>query len=120
MALVRANFPELSAEEVVHRITATADDNGPAGKDDQCGYGVLNVVKALTAEVAPLTPAASTATSVAPTGPAAAAPKPSQVEAAPEAEGSSSAAVVGIGTLVAVLAGLLAFVIIRNAGRPHR
>ncbi|GIE08975.1 type VII secretion-associated serine protease [Paractinoplanes ferrugineus] len=53
-ALVRAKFPGLSAAEVVHRLTATADDAGPAGRDDAYGYGLLNVVKALTADVAPL------------------------------------------------------------------
>jgi type VII secretion-associated serine protease mycosin len=57
-ALVRARYPELSAAEVVHRLTATADDAGPAGRDDAYGYGRLNLLKALTADVAPL-PAAS-------------------------------------------------------------
>lgn len=55
-ALVRAKFPELSAAEVVHRLTATADDRGPPGRDDQYGYGIVNLVKALTAEVPPLQP----------------------------------------------------------------
>ncbi|MBB4737452.1 type VII secretion-associated serine protease mycosin [Actinoplanes octamycinicus] len=53
-ALVRARFPGLSAREVVHRLTATATDIGAPGWDEQCGYGVLNIVKALTADVAPL------------------------------------------------------------------
>ncbi|WP_179276937.1 S8 family serine peptidase [Actinoplanes regularis] len=50
-ALVRAKFPELSAQEVIHRLTATATDIGPPGRDEQCGYGVLNIVKALTEDV---------------------------------------------------------------------
>ncbi|MFI1991194.1 S8 family serine peptidase [Actinoplanes sp. NPDC020271] len=53
-ALVRANFPKLSAREVVHRLTATATDIGPPGRDEQCGYGVLNIIKALTADVPPM------------------------------------------------------------------
>ncbi|WP_083972673.1 S8 family serine peptidase [Actinoplanes awajinensis] len=53
-ALVRARFPGLSAREVVHRLTATATDIGAPGRDEQCGYGVLNIVKALTADVPPL------------------------------------------------------------------
>lgn len=53
-ALVRARFPELSAKEVVHRLTSTADDIGPVGRDDECGFGRLNIVKALTADVPPL------------------------------------------------------------------
>lgn len=53
-ALVRAKFPDLSGPEVIHRLEATADDIGPPGRDDQCGYGELNIVKALTADVPPL------------------------------------------------------------------
>ncbi|GAA1795805.1 type VII secretion-associated serine protease mycosin [Luedemannella flava] len=56
VALVRAKFPDLSAEEVIHRLTYTADDKGPTGRDDEYGYGVVNIVKALTADVPPLHP----------------------------------------------------------------
>jgi subtilisin family serine protease len=58
-ALVRAKFPQLSAVEVVHRLTATADDRGPPGRDDTYGYGIVDVVKALTADVPPATTAAT-------------------------------------------------------------
>jgi len=58
-ALIRAKYPRLSAAEVVHRLTATADDAGPPGRDDTYGYGRLNLLRALTAKVAPL-PATST------------------------------------------------------------
>ncbi len=60
-ALVRAKFPNLSAVEVVHRLTATAIDKGPPGRDDQYGYGIVNLVGALTADVRPL-PASPSAT----------------------------------------------------------
>jgi type VII secretion-associated serine protease mycosin len=60
-ALVRAKFPNLSAAEVVHRLTATAIDKGPPGRDDQYGYGIVNLVGALTADVRPL-PASPSAT----------------------------------------------------------
>jgi type VII secretion-associated serine protease mycosin len=53
-ALVRARYPDLSAAEVVHRLTATADDKGISGHDHQYGYGVVNLVRALTADVPPL------------------------------------------------------------------
>lgn len=53
-ALVRAKFPNLSAKDVIHRLTATADDIGPPGRDNECGFGRLNVFKALTADVPPL------------------------------------------------------------------
>jgi len=58
-ALVRAKYPELSAAEVVHRLTATATDAGEPGRDDTYGYGRLNLLRALTADVPPATPAAS-------------------------------------------------------------
>ena len=54
-ALVRSRFPKLSAVEVIHRLTATATDLGPPGRDDEYGYGELNLVAALTANVPPLT-----------------------------------------------------------------
>jgi type VII secretion-associated serine protease mycosin len=53
-ALVRAKYPNLSAAEVAHRLEATADDQGPPGRDDQYGYGIVNPLKALTADVPPL------------------------------------------------------------------
>lgn len=67
-ALVRAKYPHLPAEEVVHRLTATAVDKGPPGRDDQYGYGVLDLVAALTADVPPLG-SESTAPDASPTPP---------------------------------------------------
>ena len=67
-ALVRAKFPNLSGPEVIHRLEATADDIGPPGRDDQCGYGELNIVKALTADVPPLTDSTASATATASAG----------------------------------------------------
>ncbi|GLW29583.1 S8 family serine peptidase [Actinoplanes regularis] len=61
-ALVRAKFPELSAQEVIHRLTATATDIGPPGRDEQCGYGVINIVKALTEDVPAVDGSLGTAT----------------------------------------------------------
>lgn len=53
-ALIRAKYPKLDAAEVVHRLTVTADDAGTPGRDDTYGYGRLDILKALTADVAPL------------------------------------------------------------------
>jgi subtilisin family serine protease len=50
-ALVRSRFPTLSASEVVHRLTATAIDRGAPGRDPDYGYGIVNLVGALTADV---------------------------------------------------------------------
>ncbi|WP_373684269.1 S8 family serine peptidase [Micromonospora thermarum] len=54
VALIRAKYPHLPANEVVHRLTATAVDKGPPGRDDQYGYGVIDIVAALTADVPPI------------------------------------------------------------------
>lgn len=54
-ALVRSKFPQLSAPEVIHRLTATAIDKGKPGRDDEYGYGIVDLVGALTKDVPPLT-----------------------------------------------------------------
>jgi type VII secretion-associated serine protease mycosin len=70
VALIRARYPDLSAAEVTHRLTATAVDKGAPGRDDEYGYGVIDLVAALTADVPPLAGQPSTASAspdVAPT-----------------------------------------------------
>jgi len=51
VSLVRARFPQLKAPEVVRRLTETAIDKGSPGRDPSYGFGVLNLVGALTAEL---------------------------------------------------------------------
>ncbi len=53
-ALVWSRYPELSAVEVVHRMTATAVDKGAPGRDPEYGFGIVDPVAALTADVPPL------------------------------------------------------------------
>lgn len=78
-ALIRAKYPTMPAAEVVHRLEATAIDAGPPGRDDEYGYGILNLVGALTANVPPLKPSASPSApapaSFSPAAPAASAPQ---------------------------------------------
>ena len=50
-ALVRAKFPNLTAHQVIRRITETAH-NPAHGVDNQVGYGVVDPVAALTFDVA--------------------------------------------------------------------
>jgi membrane-anchored mycosin MYCP len=52
VALVRAKFPNLTAHQVIRRITETAH-NPPRGVDNQVGHGVVDAVAALTFDVAP-------------------------------------------------------------------
>ncbi|WP_158844802.1 type VII secretion-associated serine protease mycosin [Saccharothrix deserti] len=51
-ALVRERFPNLTAKQVMDRIKATAKHPGnPNGRDHKVGYGIINPVAALTAEL---------------------------------------------------------------------
>ncbi|MFC3503215.1 type VII secretion-associated serine protease mycosin [Micromonospora krabiensis] len=54
-ALVRSRYPRMSAGEVVNRLLSTARDIGPTGRDDRFGYGLVDPVAALTADVPPVT-----------------------------------------------------------------
>lgn len=52
VALVRERFPKLTARQVMDRIKATAQHPGnPNGRDHKVGYGMINPVAALTAEL---------------------------------------------------------------------
>jgi type VII secretion-associated serine protease mycosin len=100
-ALVRAKYPNLSATEVVHRLTATAIDKGAPGRDSVYGYGIVNLVGALTADVPPLeTPAAS-----------------SPPTAAPETDKPTNPwVVIGVGVALAIVA-ILGFAVLRRRSR---
>ncbi|WP_307831843.1 type VII secretion-associated serine protease mycosin [Prauserella cavernicola] len=51
-ALVRAKYPDLNAEQVINRITTTAQHPAaPGGRDNFVGYGVIDPMAALTATV---------------------------------------------------------------------
>ncbi|MGW3858672.1 type VII secretion-associated serine protease mycosin [Micromonospora arida] len=54
-ALIRAKYPDLNAPSVINRIIRTARDAGPSGRDPQYGFGVIDPMKALTANVPPVT-----------------------------------------------------------------
>lgn len=49
-ALVRSRFPELTAAQVMDRITRTAHGPG-TGRDDRIGHGLIDPLAALTAEL---------------------------------------------------------------------
>ncbi|MEU4442689.1 S8 family serine peptidase [Actinosynnema sp. NPDC050801] len=50
-ALVRARYPELDAGNVVNRLITTATDLTAPGRDDATGFGQVDPVAALTADV---------------------------------------------------------------------
>ncbi|HWH01752.1 MAG TPA: type VII secretion-associated serine protease mycosin [Pilimelia sp.] len=103
-ALVRARFPRLSAAEVVHRLTATAVDRGARGRDEQYGFGVLDPVAALTAQVPPLPSASASPSPSAPDWP----PVSPPAAAPPGPDGrrwSAGVLLVGLGCLLLAAAG---------------
>jgi hypothetical protein len=71
VALVRARFPQLAAPAAVERLTGTSSDRGAPGKDEEFGFGVLDLASALTRAI--------------PTQPAVPTPTPSQTRLAPVA-----------------------------------
>ncbi|MEV0564655.1 S8 family serine peptidase [Dactylosporangium sp. NPDC050588] len=77
VALVRAAYPKLPADEIVHRLTVTAVDAGDKGVDPQFGVGRVDLVPALTRTI-PLAkpPAPSVAPSPSATASAPAAGQP--------------------------------------------
>jgi type VII secretion-associated serine protease mycosin len=117
-ALVRSKFPDLSAPEVIHRLTATATDNGKPGRDNDCGYGVLNVVKALTADVPPLDSATTaptpTASASIPGPPPATGGGSGNASPNPTPAGNNTAAVIGGGVIVLLFGGLIVLLVIRR------
>ncbi|WP_412101319.1 type VII secretion-associated serine protease mycosin [Micromonospora maris] len=105
-ALVRAKYPYLPADEVAHRLTATAIDKGPPGRDDQYGYGVIDLVAALTADVPP-----RGFESVPATSPDAAGPTTAAADE-PRADGGGAATVRGLVTLGLLVAGGVAWALV--------
>ncbi|RKN42803.1 type VII secretion-associated serine protease mycosin [Micromonospora endolithica] len=55
VALVRSKYPDLDAPNVINRVIRTAKDRGATGRDPQYGFGAIDPVAALTADVPPVT-----------------------------------------------------------------
>ncbi|MER7330263.1 type VII secretion-associated serine protease mycosin [Micromonospora sp. NPDC000119] len=104
-ALIRAKYPHLPASEVAHRLTATAVDKGPPGRDDEYGYGVIDLVAALTADVPPLGFESATATAAPHTASA------TTAVAEPADGGDSGATTRGLVTLGVIVAAAGAWVL---------
>ncbi|WP_218896866.1 type VII secretion-associated serine protease mycosin [Micromonospora purpureochromogenes] len=116
VALIRSKYPDLPASEVVHRLTATAVDKGPPGRDDEYGYGVIDLVAALTADVPPLPPDWATATpppNSTPTTTVAAEPAGGDSHDSSTARGLAT-----LGVIVAAAGGYLLWRRRRNADDP--
>jgi type VII secretion-associated serine protease mycosin len=96
-ALIRSKFPNLTAAEVIHRMTATATDKGTPGRDKEYGFGIVNPVAALTANIPP----AQTSLSSPPTTPNSSQPK-----------SNTTAPLIGFAILIAGLVLVVAVVVI--------
>jgi subtilisin family serine protease len=53
-SLIRSRYPTLTAPNVINRLISTARDLGKPGRDSQYGYGEVDPVAALRAEVTPI------------------------------------------------------------------
>lgn len=106
VALMRARYPDMSAAEVVDRLTGTATDRGPKGRDDEYGYGQLDAVGALTA------PRARPSDSPAVEDSTKAADVPITTTPASESSGIPPLLIVAVGALLLIVA-LAAFMIVR-------
>lgn len=124
VALIRARYPDMDAANVINRLISTADDKGPPGRDTGYGFGVVNPVRALTADVPPvatnpLLARAAPVMSASPV-PASDAPNPGDTgQAASEQPGSAwfwLAIALGVLAAIAVLAG---FIFITRRARPR-
>lgn len=98
VALIRSKYPYLPASEVAHRLTATAIDKGPPGRDDEYGHGVIDLVAALTADVPPLGFGSATASVPAHT------PSTTTAVAEPAGDGNGAATARGLVTLGVIVA----------------
>jgi type VII secretion-associated serine protease mycosin len=114
-ALVRSRFPNLTAGEVVNRLTATAIDKGPPGRDDEYGYGLINLVGALTANVPAAgsttpSPSAASPTSKAPT----AQHNPTPTAITPPSRNNGATVVWIVAVVIVLLAVVGAWVLVRR------
>jgi type VII secretion-associated serine protease mycosin len=105
-ALIRAKYPKLSAAQVVERLTSTAVDRGPPGRDDAYGYGELNLMAALTAKSSTEPSAGPTVTD---------APPESQPDSDEGGSGIPPIMIIGIGVVVLVGAVAAVFVAVRRS-----
>jgi membrane-anchored mycosin MYCP len=105
-ALVRSKYPQLTATQVVHRVTATAH-NGARAPSNVVGAGAVDPVAALTWELpAGSPPAAGPAT--APAKPLAAPPAPAPQDTTPRTVAFAGTAALAV--VVAAVAAVVAIV----------
>ncbi|GAA3453704.1 S8 family serine peptidase [Dactylosporangium matsuzakiense] len=120
-ALIRAKYPQLSAANVINRLIRTAKDAGTPGRDGDYGFGVIQPLEALTADIPqvsanPLGGEAPSVPASAGAGPTAAAPAPASGAGVPTALVIGGA--VAAGLLVVLVVVVLLIVRASRRRRP--
>ncbi|WP_309109929.1 S8 family serine peptidase [Saccharothrix sp.] len=121
-ALVRATYPDMNAASVVNRLITTATDAGVPGRDDATGFGQVDPVAAITADVAdvernPLAPPPRTTAAPVPT--TAAPPVAERALNGPAWSGGARAGI-AFGGLLAILVGTaVAGLLLSRTRRPE-
>ncbi|MGH3739361.1 MAG: type VII secretion-associated serine protease mycosin [Micromonosporaceae bacterium] len=118
-ALVRSHWPDMNAANVANRLIRTARDAGPAGRDDQYGFGRVDPVAALTNPVTSVreNPLDTTPRSPGATGNWSA--SPAKQQAAPDTDDSGwAAALIGLLALAGAVAASTVMLRRRMASDP--
>jgi subtilisin family serine protease len=121
-ALIRARYPSLNAANVINRLIRTAVDKGPAGRDAQYGFGVVEANRALTVNV-PSVPTNPLGTpSGVPSGPASGSPTAGSTARAGGDAGDSGASGIVLALLIGggLLLVLVVAIVIWLVARPKR
>jgi type VII secretion-associated serine protease mycosin len=113
-ALVWSKYPELTADQVLERMTRTAVDKGAPGRDSDYGFGMIDPMAALTAPAA--APSASAAAGT-PTADAATTPRQSDRDANAGSFGTLLLVIAGVVVALLVLALLIVLRLARRRSR---
>lgn len=114
LALIWSKYPNLTRDEVLWRLVATATDKGPMGKDPETGYGLINIVAALTADVGPVPSSAP------PTTAPAAATTPASPSASSQPDEPKNSVPLLVGGSICLIAVLIAAIFVVIAARRRR
>jgi type VII secretion-associated serine protease mycosin len=106
-AVVWSKYPLLTNVQVVDQLTRTATDKGAPGRDEEYGFGVVDIVKALSTPPV----VASSTTAAAGNG------LPPVPTGTPAISDTSNAGLI-IGIVIAIVAVLVLIIMVARRGRP--
>jgi serine protease len=117
VALVRARYPNLNAASVINRLVKTAKQPGGSGRNPQYGFGVVDPVGALTAEVPAVDK--NPLGSLVPGQDGSTTSPTTTAQAAPVSSGSSSLWVILLGVGAVLVIGVIVLVIVLATRKPR-